>query len=94
MVNMTCKMPIILPMDGELLKAPNGEPHPLVTNGTMKLAVWKITGDNSSREVFLKMLPNSSSMPSARVQEMLTKDPGKSGIAGVSERKLIPFQHL
>ena len=53
-------LPITLPGTPTLLRNPLGEPHPLVIQGCLRLAAWKVSGAKSKIEVFQRKLSRSS----------------------------------
>ena len=44
LLHMSVACPILLPPVPKLLTSPTGQVHPLVINGTLKLAAWKLSG--------------------------------------------------
>ena len=53
-------LPITLPGTPTLLRNPLGEPHPLVIQGCLRLAAWKVSRAKSKIEVFQRKLSKSS----------------------------------
>ena len=86
--------PVLLPMNRRALTSPQGVVHPLLENDTLSLAGWKISGDVTLQKGFQRKLETYSCMLGDPVQNPLTIVPGRSGIAGVANGKLIRFQHL
>ena len=68
--------------------------HPLVTNQTLQLAAWHVCNDLCSQKALLATLLNSSWQLGSLVQTQFIIRPGKNGIAGVSQGKLIHFAPL
>ena len=77
-----------------LLRDPKGNPHHLIVNKTLQLSAWMISGKNWLVEKFQRGLNHYSLNPDQRGHELITTQPGRILIAGVSNRKLIPFVML
>ena len=86
--------PHLLPLSHSLLLNPLGQPHPLVLEGTLLLAAWRVSGIQSNPETFQRRLSNSSPWPGGGAQKSLTTQPGPNGVAGVLRERLIPFYLL
>ena len=86
--------PLILPGIQMLLTDPFNNPHPLITTGQLQLAAWKLSGINSKQREFQAGLPSCWQQVGAGVQTQHTKVPGRDGIAGALNGKLIPFRVL
>lgn len=86
--------PILLPTLPHLLLSDKGDPHPLVMNNSLQLVGWVVSGDPYKQCNYQKKLKTLSISHGGRAQKLLTIQPGKSGVAGVIEGKLIHFQHL
>uniref|UniRef100_A0A8W8JUE2 Uncharacterized protein n=1 Tax=Magallana gigas TaxID=29159 RepID=A0A8W8JUE2_MAGGI len=71
-----------------------GDPHPLITNGTLKLVVWKISGETKKCMGHQQTLQNYSQHHGGRELNQLTTAAGNTGLAGVVADKLIPFSPL
>ena len=69
-----------------------GAVHPLLTNATIHLAAWKITGKSSLHEEFLKTLPCFLRSHGDPAQGMLTILSGKNGMAAAVRDALIRFE--
>ena len=63
--------------------------HPLFPS--LKLAVWKISGDATKQWKFQKKLSSSCGKASRAQPPKLTMSPGLSGVAGVRKGKVIPY---
>ena len=68
--------------------------HPLVETGSLRLAVWKVSGKVCKWKEFEAMLANLSHIQGEKAQQLITNRPGVSGLAGVMKNKLIFFKHL
>ena len=84
----------ILPGDPDLLMDPAIGPHLLAVAGQLRLAAWKLSGISSRQQEFLERLPNSWPQDGVTAQTKYIRVPGKDGIAGVRNNKLIPFLAL
>ena len=71
--------PRILPGDPELLMDPTNNPHPLITEGQLHLATWKLSGIGSRQREFLEKLPDSWPLDGVVAQTKHTRVPGKMG---------------
>ena len=91
LLELSVSLPILLPWAPKLLQGPQGQSHPLVMNQTLQLAAWHVCNDLCSQRAFLAALPSSSWQLGGQVQTQFIIPPGKNGIAGVSQGKLIHF---
>jgi len=94
LLEMSIAQPILLPPDQNLLTSPQGQPHPLVRVGGLRLAAWRVSGIDSRQKVFLRDLPAYSWNPGDQVPNLLTEAPGINGVAGALQNKLIRFMPL
>jgi hypothetical protein len=94
LLQMAVAKPILLPPHPKLLLSPKGEPHPLMGSSELRLAAWKISGNERQQEAFRAELPNCVYKQEGQGQYWLTMAPGKSGLAGVAQGKLIQFEPL
>lgn len=88
------QVPILLPPQSNLLLNTQGEEHPLITNGSLHLAAWKISGKGWKQVDFQSKLQTWSEKAGEMAQNPLTSQPGRNGVAGVLNGKLIPFRPL
>ena len=63
----------------------------MMVQGTLQLAAWKVSGNNTLQKEFRKKLQSLSQQAGAREQIQHTNLHGVNGIAGVLSGKLIPF---
>ena len=89
---MLIRKPVILPLSEKLLSKPSGQTHPLVTNQTLTLVAWMVSG-NICLE-FLPRQPILSAIQGDRVLYQVTSRPRRSGLPGVIEGWLIHFDVL
>jgi hypothetical protein len=94
LLSMLVEQPILFPPHPLLLTSPRGEPHPLVQEGNLTLAAWKVSGDHKKNKHFQQQLKTSLEMLEDQELEKLMGVPGRSGWAGACHDKLIPFKHL
>ena len=94
LLRMSIQHPLLSPALPNLLLNPLGEKHPLVKTSSLRLAAWKITGKPWKSKEFQALQPNLSSCPGDQVQLRLTNRPGKRGLAGFVDNKLIQFIRL
>ena len=89
---MSIELPVILQRINSLLKDPLGKEHRLITNKTLKLAAWKISGRDYLCQGFWEKLPDLLlTQGEVHLQEIMNR-PGKNGFAGVVGDKLIQFR--
>ena len=93
-LSMLIRKPVILPLSEKLLTNPSGQTHPLVTSQTLTLVAWMVSGDIYLRKEFLSREPILSSIQGKRVLYQVASRPGRSGLAGVIEGRLIHFDLL
>ena len=93
LMSMSIQNPLLLPTTDNLLTSPIEGVHPLVSNGTLTLIAWKLSGDVSKQLAFQKTLKTFYLDHAEMVRTGLTKVPGTNGSAGVVNGKLLPFQH-
>ena len=89
LISMSCQEPILLPVVKNLLRSPLGQNHPLVLNQSLRLAAWIISGRTYKKRAFQNRLQSLSYHPKDQVQIQITNRPGRSGLAGVINNKLI-----
>ena len=94
LLSMCIHNPFLLPHRKDLLLDPLAKTHPLVVNQTLKLAAWLVSGNHSHQKTFQTKLQSLYQIPEEKVQSLLTNRPGASGLAGVVNRRLIPFDVL
>ena len=56
-------LPLIVPQTPHLLMNPEGEPNPLIQQVHLHLAAWRVSGQASPREAFLRQLISASWRP-------------------------------
>ncbi|CAC5420424.1 unnamed protein product [Mytilus coruscus] len=72
----------------------HGRTTPTDSEKKLKLAGWMVSEDHLNQLEFQRKLKNYSLGLGNREPDLLTTVPGISGLAGVAQGKLIPFQHL
>ena len=91
---MFAQVPYLLSAVINLLTNPQGKNHPLVETGSLRLAVLKVPGKVYKWKEFQAMLANLSHIQWEKAQQLITNQPGVSGLAGLMKEKLILFKHL
>ena len=94
LLQITVRIPFLLPKTQNLLIGPNREKDSLIEQGNLQLLVWTVSGKDYLQKVFHKTLPLLSQMPEDQVQMLITNQPGISGVAGVLKDRLIPLSAL
>ena len=94
LLKMPVQPPFLLPQVTNLLKNQQSKKHPLAETGSLRLAVWKVSGKVCKWKKFQAMLPNLSHIQGEKAQQLITNRPGVSGLAGIMKDKLIHFKHL
>jgi hypothetical protein len=93
-LGMLIEVPLLLPPLKDLLLSPKGQPHPLLQQGSLQLAAWKVSGSQKLIATFQSKLKLLSEMQEERELRKLMAVPGESGIAGAIYDRLIPFKPL
>ena len=92
LLQMSIETPVILPRINSLLKDPLGKEHHLITNKTLRLAAWKISGRDYLCQGFWEQLPDLLlTQGEVHLQEIMNR-PGESGLVGIIGDKLIQFR--
>ena len=91
LLEMSINQPLLLPSRNNLLRNPKGESHPLVKNGSMRLAAWLASGKKCQQKRFQTQLPRLSGNLERRELEQITTRPGEISVAGVVLDRLIHF---
>jgi len=94
LLSLLVNYPTLLPVHHSLLADPYGQPHPLVLSGQLRLAAWTLSGEVTMQQEFQKKLHNYCSLDGVKEPTQPTSLLGRSGLAGVSQGKLIPFHVL
>ena len=89
---MSVQHPIILPNLTTLLQGPQGQKHFLQEENQLQLVAWKVSGKLWKVREYQNSLPLLSQIPEGQDQYLITNRPGKSGLAGVMNGRLIPLQ--
>ena len=94
LLHLVVATPILLPTTAGLLIGPLGQEHPLVTNKTLLLAGWRVSGKTFLQKAYQDRLQTLSSLPRELQLRISTSHAGLSGWAGVINNKLIPFSQV
>ena len=80
--------PVLLPKRRDLLTDPFNRFHAMEN---LQLVTWKVSGDSTMTWEYQRGLPSSSWLDGVKAQIRLISQPGKDGVAGVLNGKLIRF---
>ena len=94
LLSMCIRNPFLLPHRKDLLLDPLGKTNPLVVNQTLRLAAWLVSGNHWYEKAFQTKLQSLYQIPEEKVRSLLTNWPSASGLAGVVNGLLIPFNVL
>lgn len=94
LLEMAIGEPILIQGGEDLLLNPQGEKHPLILNGTLRLSAWLVSGRHHQTESFRRGLNHSWLVPDQSEHDLITTHPGKNLVAGVINDKLIQFRVL
>lgn len=86
--------PRLLCPSTRLLTDGHGNPHPLLQQDRLPLAVWKISGNSEEHRRFQMQLPAYSSNQYDQNQRSHTTLHGESSLAGVLHGRSIPFKQI
>ena len=94
-LRMSVAPPVLLPVSRDLLMSVSTPmSHPLLENNSLSLAAWLVSGETAQIEDFQTGLPPFCSHPGAKELTLVTTAPGKNGVAGVVNGRLIHFKPL
>ena len=85
--------PVLIQMYNNILQDPFGHLHPMVIQGQVQLAAWKVSGRTTEQQEFWKGLPSLYCQDGAK-EHHPTSQAGRNGAAGVIEGKLILFHAI
>ena len=94
LLQMSIKDPLFLPQYKDLLKNPSGQIHPLVTNKSLQLGAWMVSGNIWQQKEYQSRLQTLYKTVGEQEKRLLTNRPGISCLAGVINKKLIHFNVL
>jgi len=87
-------LPVLLPNIENLLTNTEGQNHPLVLNRSLKLGAFLVSGNPSRTREFQTGLPRCSWDPRETQQLSSIGAPGRGGVLGVVNERLIPLLAL
>ena len=90
-LRMSINHPHLLPHHPQLLRNPQGKLHPLIENSNLQLVAWTISGIPFLGREYQRKLHSSYPMLEGRGQEIIMMAPGRSGVVGAADGKLIPL---
>ena len=93
---MACEVPLLLPVKMDLLSQHLSQKGTLYHSDlkSLKLAAWKLSGVSSKVQAFQKQLSPQPWQPPGDHPEQCTTLDGMRSVAGVVNKRLIPFGHL
>ena len=91
LLQLIVEFPLLLPQSHNLLTDSKGHLHPLITQNRLRLAAWRVSGNNSLQTEFLKRLQSCCFQAGVNIPTRHTSLAGDVGPAGVREGRLIPF---
>ena len=94
LLNMAIEFPLFIQNKKGLLQDPQGNAHHLITNNTLHLSAWLISGKKWQVERFQAGLEHYWRSPEQQVPGLITTQPGRNFVAGVTNGKLIQFAAL
>ena len=94
LLEMAADIPYLLPQTSNLLSSPMSKPHPLIVNNSLRLAVWRLSGDVLSCRDFRARLSTSCWPAIVRIPDQRMNRHGVSGTIGVFEGVSIPYRLL
>jgi len=94
LLEMIIEQPIILPKVPDLLLSPAGQQHPLIKEGQMRLAAWKVSGNNFKIKEFQRKLQNSCLNQEVKEQQKITSQHSRHSVAGVVQEVKIHFHAI
>ena len=94
LLKMSIEKSLLLSRQPQLLLNHQAQIHSLITNKTLRLAVWTVLGKGCLQQEFYRGLPSLFQVQGDTVHYQITIPPGQSGIAGLEKEKLIHFDVL
>ena len=94
LLRMSIEKPFLLPHHPHLLLKHQAQIHRLITNRTLRSAVWTVSGKGYLQQEFQRGLSSLCQEKGDKVRNQITIRPGQSGLAGVEKEKLIQFDVL
>ena len=94
LVSMTVRRPIQIPVMQDLLTNHKGENHPLISQGSLNLAAWLVSGDLSQQKEFQKQHQSLFLHLGEVAQKAHTRLVGADGRDGAQRGVLKPFVPL
>ena len=88
---MSIQYPTILPNLTTFLQGPQGQKYTLQEGNQLQLVAWKVSGKLWKMREYKTSLPHLSQIPEGQGQYLITNQPGKRGLAGVVNGRLIPL---
>ena len=89
LLRLSKQLPFLISWKKDHLKSPLDQVHLLVEDKILTLAAWIIMTDNYAIQAFRSKLPHLSQAREEGIFYQITSHPGRSGLAGVLDKKLI-----
>ena len=83
LLRMSIVKPLLLLNHPHLLLNHQAQIHPLITNKTLRLAVWTVSGKGCMQQEFQRGLPSLFQVQGDKVHYQITIRPAQSGLACV-----------
>ena len=94
LLEMACDIPRVFRHSFNLLTSCRNEPHPLLTNRSLCLTAWKLSGVAMETSKFRRMWLNCSLKGLGKPHTLLMEPPGALGTVGVFQGATIPCQAI
>jgi len=91
LVWMSIRRPILIPTTKQLLRNHKGESHPLISQGSLNLAAWLVSGDPLRQKEFQKKRQSLFYLPGDEIQRGHTPLAGEDGNGGALTRVVTPL---
>ena len=85
---------MLLPQGIKVLINPKSTLHPSMVENSLKLVAWLVSGKPYRVKKFQKILLTLSQIPDEKGYSLIMSQTEENGLAGVLNKKLIPFSHL
>ena len=94
LLSLLIERPILLGKNPDLLLDQQLQRHDLQVLGHLNLVAWKVSSDPARNKGFLSQCPISWQRDGQTPPSRPTMEPGKHGLAGVSQDRLFQYQQL
>jgi len=94
LLQMCVQPPLLVQSFPTLLLGPQAQLHPLMKEGSLNLAVWRVSGKPWKQKAFRARQQSLYQIPEEKVPSLIMNRPGENGLAGLVNDKLIPLHVL